>query len=62
MTLQSDVQGRATAPPQAGTINWRVVVLASLGAGLEFYDFIIYGIFAQYIAATFFPRTIRWSR
>ena len=55
MTLQSDVRGRATAPPQAGTINWRVVVLASLGAGLEFYDFIIYGIFAQYIAATFFP-------
>ncbi|MGL4963697.1 MAG: MFS transporter [Inquilinus sp.] len=55
MTVQSDVQGRATALPQAGTINWRVVVLASLGAGLEFYDFIIYGIFAQYIAATFFP-------
>lgn len=55
MTLQSDLQGRAAAPPQAGAINWRVVVLASLGAGLEFYDFIIYGIFAQYIAATFFP-------
>ncbi|TSD90496.1 MHS family MFS transporter [Mycobacterium sp. KBS0706] len=55
MTVQSGVQGRATALPQAGTINWRVVVLASLGAGLEFYDFIIYGIFAQYIAATFFP-------
>jgi MFS family permease len=29
--------------------------MASLGGSLEFYDFIIYGIFAQYIAGQFFP-------
>lgn len=32
-----------------------MTVLASLGGGLEYYDFIVYGIFAQYIAAAFFP-------
>lgn len=30
--------------------QWRVISLASLGGSLEYYDFIIYGIFAQYIA------------
>ncbi len=33
----------------------RTVVLASLGGGLEFYDFVIYGIFASSIAPAFFP-------
>ena len=35
--------------------QWRVVALASLGGSLEYYDFVIYGIFAQYIAHQFFP-------
>lgn len=35
--------------------QWKTVILASLGGSLEFYDFIIYGVFAQYIAAAFFP-------
>lgn len=35
--------------------QWTMTVLASLGGGLEYYDFIVYGIFAQYIAAAFFP-------
>jgi MHS family proline/betaine transporter-like MFS transporter len=35
--------------------DWRVILLASLGGALEFYDFVIYGMFAQYIGATFFP-------
>jgi MFS family permease len=35
--------------------QWRVVALASLGGSLEYYDFVIYGIFAQYIARQFFP-------
>jgi MFS transporter, MHS family, proline/betaine transporter len=35
--------------------QWRVIALASLGGSLEFYDFVIYGIFAQYIARQFFP-------
>lgn len=37
--------------------QWRTIVLASLGRALEFYDFIIYGIFAPSIAAAFFPGT-----
>jgi MFS family permease len=32
-----------------------VISLASLGGSLEYYDFVIYGIFAQYIARQFFP-------
>jgi MFS family permease len=32
-----------------------MVVLAALGGGLEYYDFIVYGIFAQAISAAFFP-------
>lgn len=35
--------------------QWRVISLASLGGSLEYYDFIVYGIFAQYIARQFFP-------
>ncbi|MBV8574253.1 MAG: MFS transporter, partial [Acetobacteraceae bacterium] len=35
--------------------QWRVIALASLGGSLEYYDFVIYGIFAQYIARQFFP-------
>jgi MFS transporter, MHS family, proline/betaine transporter len=35
--------------------QWRVISLASLGGSLEYYDFVIYGIFAQYIARQFFP-------
>jgi MFS family permease len=35
--------------------QWKMTVLASLGGGLEYYDFIVYGIFAQSIAAAFFP-------
>ena len=33
----------------------RVVALSSLGGALEFYDFIIYGVFASYIGQAFFP-------
>jgi len=35
--------------------QWKMIFLASLGGSLEFYDFIIYGIFAPYIASQFFP-------
>ena len=37
--------------------EWRVIMLASLGGALEFYDFVVYGIFAKYIAAAFFPQS-----
>jgi MFS family permease len=37
--------------------GWRIVLLASLGGTLEFYDFVIFGIFARDIAAAIFPAT-----
>jgi MFS transporter, MHS family, proline/betaine transporter len=37
--------------------QWRVLVLSSLGGALEFYDFVVYGTFAQYIGNAFFPAT-----
>lgn len=36
-------------------IPWRIVLLASLGGTLEFYDFVVFGIFAKDIADTVFP-------
>ena len=41
--------GRLTAA------GWRMVLLASLGGTLEFYDFVVFGVFARDIADTFFP-------
>jgi MFS family permease len=35
--------------------QWRVIILSSLGGALEFYDFVIYSMFAQYIGGAFFP-------
>jgi len=40
---------------QIGTAGWRIVLLASLGGALEFYDFVIFGIFAKDIADAIFP-------
>jgi MHS family proline/betaine transporter-like MFS transporter len=37
--------------------QWRVIILSSLGGALEFYDFVVYSTFAQYIGAAFFPAT-----
>ena len=37
------------------TRGWRIVLLASLGGTLEFYDFVIFGIFARDIAEAIFP-------
>lgn len=47
------LSGHAT--PSLNRAQWRIILLASLGGSLEFYDFIIYGIFVQYISAQFFP-------
>jgi MFS family permease len=38
-----------------GAAGWRLVLLASLGGALEFYDFVIFGIFAKDIADAVFP-------
>ena len=35
--------------------DWRLILLASLGGALEFYDFVIYSQFARYIGLNFFP-------
>src|SRR5437899_974345 len=35
--------------------GWRIVLLASLDGTLEFYDFVIFGIFARDIADALFP-------
>jgi MFS transporter, MHS family, proline/betaine transporter len=48
----------ATASPSSKRISaagWRIVLLASLGGTLEFYDFVIFGIFAKDIADVIFP-------
>src|SRR5207237_9848705 len=34
---------------------WRMILLASLGGTLEYYDFVIFGIFAAQIGRAFFP-------
>ena len=44
----------ATAPGIQRS-QWRVITLSSLGGALEFYDFVVYSMFAQYIGAAFFP-------
>ncbi len=49
--------GRAGAGGRLTRTQWHTIVLASLGGALEFYDFIVYGIFAPAIAAAFFPAT-----
>ncbi len=44
--------------PQAAGLTrsqWKMILIASLGGSLEFYDFIVYGFFAHNIAAQFFP-------
>ncbi len=35
--------------------------LASLGAGLEYYDFVIYGMMASYLGSLFFPDEESWT-
>ena len=53
------------APIQSMTANsdritaagWKIVLLASLGGTLEFYDFVIFGVFARDIADAVFPAT-----
>ncbi|WP_322012735.1 MFS transporter [Paraburkholderia sp. J12] len=47
----------ATGMPGLNRAQWRMILIASLGGSLEFYDFVVYGFFAHYIAASFFPAT-----
>jgi MFS family permease len=43
------------SPQRITPAGWRIVLLASLGGTLEFYDFVIFGVFAKDIADAIFP-------
>jgi MHS family proline/betaine transporter-like MFS transporter len=49
------VETATTESSRIGAGGWRIVLLASLGGTLEFYDFVIFGIFAKDIADAVFP-------
>jgi MFS family permease len=51
MTADMDIPEAAGLSPG----GWRAVLLASLGGTLEFYDFVVFGVFARDIGDTFFP-------
>lgn len=55
--LSSGASSTAPSPSRdrIGAAGWRIVILASLGGTLEFYDFVIFGIFARDIADAVFP-------
>ena len=56
--MASDVSPAiANASDRITAAGWRIVLLASLGGTLEFYDFVIFGVFARDIAAAMFPNT-----
>ena len=44
-----------TASDRITAAGWKIVLLASLGGTLEFYDFVIFGVFARDIAQAVFP-------
>jgi MFS family permease len=48
-------QSRGATRDRITGAGWRIVLLASLGGTLEFYDFVVFGIFARDIADTIFP-------
>jgi len=52
MTVQATA---ATVPSGISRSQWKVIVLSSLGGALEFYDFVVYSMFANYIGEAFFP-------
>ena len=53
--MASIVTNPSPAPDRITPAGWRIVLLASLGGTLEFYDFVIFGVFARDIAAAVFP-------
>lgn len=45
----------APSPATSRSRQWRMVLLAGIGGGLEYYDFVVYAIFASAISKAFFP-------
>lgn len=54
-TSSSPNLSRTSPSNRIDAAGWRIVLLASLGGTLEFYDFVIFGIFAKDIADAVFP-------
>lgn len=54
---QSALSDSARTSDRIDRAGWRIVLLASLGGTLEFYDFVIFGVFARDIAQAVFPST-----
>ena len=52
---QTALPDSARAADRIDAAGWRIVLLASLGGTLEFYDFVIFGVFARDIAQAVFP-------
>jgi MFS family permease len=58
MALPSaDARSSLASADRLSAAGWRIVLLASLGGTLEFYDFVIFGVFAKDIADAIFPST-----
>jgi MFS family permease len=53
--IRVDPSGTPSVSDRISSASWRIVLLASLGGTLEFYDFVIFGVFARDIAAAVFP-------
>ena len=54
-TPDTETADRPDTPARLTRAGWKIVVLASLGGTLEFYDFVVFGVFARDIAAAIFP-------
>jgi MFS family permease len=54
---QTALSDSARGADRIDAAGWRIVLLASLGGTLEFYDFVIFGVFARDIAQAVFPST-----
>jgi MHS family proline/betaine transporter-like MFS transporter len=52
---QTALSDSARSSDRIDRAGWRIVLLASLGGTLEFYDFVIFGVFARDIAQAVFP-------
>lgn len=53
--MRREVFATAAGAGRSSSAPWKVIVLSTFGTALEFYDFIIYGVFASYISTQFFP-------
>jgi MHS family proline/betaine transporter-like MFS transporter len=55
MTSEAPPVKMSSTADRIDRAGWRIVLLASLGGTLEFYDFVIFGVFARDIGQAVFP-------